>query len=232
MDDQDLAQNVRAVRTRIAQACERADRDPTSVTLIAVTKTVEPQRIRAVLQAGVHDLGENYVQEALTKVGDPELSVPDLRWHFIGHLQRNKVREVLGKFALIHSVDSLALAIEIGRRANQIGVTADLLLEVKLDPNATKFGIAPEQTRTTAQAVLNIPGVRLRGLMGMAPFGLVPEDARPAFRTLRTLFDQLPDDARHVLSMGMSSDFEVAIEEGATLVRIGTALFGRRPPPD
>lgn len=232
MEVEGLAQNVAAVRTRIAQACERSGRASSSVTLVAVTKTVDLPRIRAVHQAGVRDFGENYVQEALTKVGDPELSGADVRWHFIGHLQRNKVREIVGRFTLIHSVDSLALATEIGRRSQQIGTTAELLLEVKLDTAAAKFGILPEQTLTMAQAVLDIPGVRLCGLMGMAPFGTDPEVARPAFRTLRTLFNQLPTEARQVLSMGMSSDFEVAIEEGATLVRIGTALFGKRPQPD
>jgi len=230
MDVDGIAQNVAAIRTRIAQACERSGRDPGSVTLIAVTKTVALPRIQAIVRAGVRELGENYVQEALTKVGDPELQDADVRWHFIGHLQRNKVREIVGRFALIHSVDSQALATEIGRRAAMLGTTADLLMEVKLDPIATKFGIAPEETLATAQAVQDIPGVRLCGLMGMAPFGSDPEAARPAFRTLRTLFDQLPPDARQILSMGMSSDFEVAIEEGATLVRIGTALFGKRPP--
>ncbi len=227
-----IAQNVGEIRARITQACERSGRNPSLVTLIAVTKTVDLPRIRAVHRAGVQDLAENYVQEALTKVGDPELADAGVRWHFIGHLQRNKVRDIVGHFALIHSVDSLALASEIGRRAEQIGRTMELLLEVKLDPIATKFGIAPEQTLATAQTVLNIPGVRLRGLMGMAPFGTNSEDARPAFRTLRTLFDQLPPEACQVLSMGMSSDFEVAIEEGATMVRIGTALFGSRPSPD
>jgi len=230
MDVDGIAQNVAAIHTRIAQACERSGRDPGSVTLIAVTKTVALPRIQAIVRAGVRELGENYVQEALTKVGDPELRDAAVRWHFIGHLQRNKVREIVGRFALIHSVDSQALATEIGRRASTLGTTADLLLEVKLDPIATKFGIAPEETLATAQAVQDIPGVRLCGLMGMAPFGSDPEAARPAFRTLRTLFDQLPPDARRILSMGMSSDFEVAIEEGATLVRIGTALFGKRPP--
>ncbi|MCW3055850.1 MAG: hypothetical protein JWN14_5020 [Chthonomonadales bacterium] len=232
MDVEGIAQNVAVIRTRIAQACERSGRDLNSVTLIAVTKTVPLPRIQAIVRAGVRDLGENYVQEALTKVGDPELRAAAVHWHFIGHLQRTKVREIVGRFTLIHSVDSLALATEIGRRASTVGTTADLLLEVKLDPIATKFGIVPEETFATAQAVQDIPGVRLRGLMGMAPFGSDPEAARPAFRTLRTLFDQLPPEARQTLSMGMSSDFEVAIEEGATLVRIGTALFGKRPPPD
>lgn len=232
MAEEELAQNVAAIRTRIARACERSGFAPMKVTLIAVTKTVDLLRIHAAHRAGLRDFGENYVQEALTKVGDPELPDTDVRWHFIGHLQRNKVREIVGRFALIHSVDSLALATEIGRRALQIGRTADLLLEVKLDAGETKFGFLPEQTLTTAQAVMDISGVRLRGLMGMAPFGSNPEDARPAFRSLRTLFDKLPTDARQVLSMGMSSDFEVAIEEGATMVRIGTALFGKRTPPD
>jgi PLP dependent protein len=232
MDVAGIPQSVALIRTRITEACERSGRAPSSVTLVAVTKTVDLPRIRVAYRAGVQDFGENYVQEALTKVGDPELSDPALRWHFIGHLQRNKVREIIGRFALIHSVDSLALATEIGRRAEQIGAKAALLLEVKLDMATTKFGLLPEQTLATAQAVLDIPGVRLCGLMGMAPFGSNPEAARPAFRTLRTLFDQLPSEARQVLSMGMSSDFEVAIEEGATMVRIGTALFGNRPKPD
>ena len=232
MDADEIAQNVTAIRSRIAQACARSGRDPSLITLVAVTKTVDLPRLRTAYRGGLRDFGENYVQEALTKVGDPDLSDSAIRWHFIGHLQRNKVRDIVGRFALIHSVDSLALALEIGRRAELSGKTVEILLEVKLDPITTKFGIAPEQTLATAQAVLNIPGVRLRGLMGMAPFGAIPEAARPAFRTLRTLFDQLPPEACQVLSMGMSSDFEVAIEEGATMVRIGTALFGRRPPPD
>ena len=232
MDEQDLALNVAAVRRRIAQACERSGRAPSEVTLVAVTKTVETERIRAAYEAGVRDFGENYVQEALTKVGALDLPESAVRLHFIGHLQRNKVRYIVGRFALIHSVDSLALAVEIGRRTEMQGQTADILLEVKLDPTAAKFGLPPEQTLTTAQAVTDIPGVRLCGLMGMAPFGIDPEITRPAFRTLRTLFDQLPAEARQVLSMGMSSDFEVAIEEGATMIRIGTALFGKRPPPD
>ena len=232
MDVEGIAQSVTAIRVRIAQACERSGRASSSVTLVAVTKSVPLLRIQAVVRAGVRDLGENYVQEALTKVGDPELRDATVHWHFIGHLQRNKVREIVGRFALIHSVDSLALATEIGRRSSHLGTTADLLLEVKLDPIATKFGIAPEETLATAQAVQDIPGVRLCGLMGMAPYGSDPEVTRPAFRTLRTLFDHLPPEAHQILSMGMSSDFEVAIEEGATLVRIGTALFGKRPPPD
>jgi pyridoxal phosphate enzyme (YggS family) len=232
MDEPELARNVAAIRSRITQACDRSGRDPSAVTLVAVTKTVALPRIRAVYDAGVREFGENYVQEALTKVGDSYLSAAPVHWHFIGHLQRNKVRDIIGRFALIHSVDSFALAAEIGRRSQTADRMADILLEVKLDPTAAKFGLAPEQTLLTAQAVLDIPGVRLCGLMGMAPFGSEPEAARPAFRTLRALFDQLPAESRKVLSMGMSSDFEVAIEEGATLVRIGTALFGRRPPPD
>ena len=232
MDADEIAQNVTAIRSRIAQACARSGRDPSLITLVAVTKTVDLPRLRTAYRGGLRDFGENYVQEALTKVGDPELPDASVHWHFIGHLQRNKVREIIGRFALIQSVDSLALATEIGRRSEAAGRTSDLLLEVKLDATAAKFGLPPEQTLTTAQAVLDIPGVRVRGLMGMAPFGSDPEIARPAFRTLRNLFDQLPAEARQVLSMGMSSDFEVAIEEGATMIRIGTALFGKRPPPE
>jgi pyridoxal phosphate enzyme (YggS family) len=223
-----MAQNIARVRERMAQAAARAGRPVGTIALVAVTKTVEAERIVEAHHAGVHDFGENYVQEALAKMEALSFDRQEVRWHFIGHLQRNKVREALGRFALIQSVDSLALAAEIGKRAQQSG-QADILLEVKLDPAATKFGIAPEQTLEVAAQVQEIAGVRMCGLMGMAPFASDPEAARPFFRRLSHLFDQLPQGARQILSMGMSGDFEVAIEEGATLVRIGTALFGQRP---
>src|SRR5262249_3741868 len=160
-------------------------------------------------------------QEALAKIGDPRLDWPDARWHFIGHLQRNKAKDVVGRFTLTHSVDSVALAREMARRAQIAGTVAAILLEVKLDPATTKFRLAPEATLETAAQILPITGIRLQGLMGMAPFGAEPEAARPHFRRLYTLFTQLPPEARQTLSMGMTGDFEVAIEEGATHVRIG-----------
>jgi pyridoxal phosphate enzyme (YggS family) len=223
-----IAENIRRVRERIAQAARRSGRAEESVTLIAVTKTIAVARIAAAYAEGIRDFGENYVQEARAKIGTPPLDKDDLRWHFIGHLQTNKARDVLGRFALLHSVDSLALATALDKRAQATGQSADILLEVKLDPSATKFGFAPEATLEAAAQICALPGLRLCGLMGMAPFTADPEAARPAFRQLHSLFRQLPAAAQQSLSMGMTGDFEVAIEEGATHVRIGTAIFGPR----
>lgn len=228
MAESEIAGNIARVRERIAQAAGRAGRRPESVTLIAVTKTVTPDRIAEAYAAGIRDFGENYVQEALTKRGMPPLDGQDICWHFIGHLQSNKVKDVVGRFALVQSVDSLSLASEIGRRARKVGLTADILLEVKLDAVEAKFGFAPETTLEAAAQIVGLDGVRLCGLMGMAPFGDDPEQARPHFRRLYGLFRQLPPETHQTLSMGMTGDFEVAVEEGATHVRIGTALFGKR----
>jgi pyridoxal phosphate enzyme (YggS family) len=229
MAEAQIADNIARVQERIAQVAARAGRTAEAITLVAVTKTVDPLQIAQAMAAGLRDFGENYIQEALAKIAHPLLVNPDLRWHFIGHLQRNKVREALGRFVLLHSVDSVALAQEIGRRAQQAGHSADILLEVKLDVAATaKFGFVPEATLEAAAQVRTISGVRLRGLMGMAPFDPEPEQARLSFRRLHALFAQLPSEEQQILSMGMSGDFEVAIEEGATLVRIGTAIFGAR----
>jgi len=220
-----IADNIAIVRTKIAEAAARGGRSADDITLIAVSKTVAPDRIREALAAGVSDLGESYVQEVREKL---PLFGPEVTWHFIGHLQSNKVKYVVGPFALIHSVDSLDLAAEIGRRAQRLEVTQDILLEVKLDPSGAKFGLAPEELPRTAEQAAVLDGVRLRGLMGMAPYGMQPEAARPYFARLRGLFEQLPPDLRHTLSMGMSGDYEVAVEEGATHVRLGSRLFGAR----
>jgi PLP dependent protein len=230
MIQKQIARNIAQVRERIAQAAERAGRAAADITLVAVSKTRPAEDIAAAYAAGVYDFGENYVQEALAKAGQPSLDLPDMRWHFIGHLQSNKVREVVGRFALIHSVDSLSLAQALGQRATRFGQVADILLEVKLDPAATKFGFEPAATRVAVEQIGQIPGIRLRGLMGMAPYKPDPETARPFFQTLYSLFAHLPTEAQQMLSMGMSGDFEVAIEEGANMVRIGTALFGPRQP--
>jgi pyridoxal phosphate enzyme (YggS family) len=228
MAEAQIALNIARVRERIAQAASRSGREADSITLLAVTKTIAPERIIEAYAEGLRNFGENYVQEALAKMDVPLMKRQDMRWHFIGHLQRNKVRDVVGRFTLIQSVDSLALAQEIGKRSQQIGSVADLLLEVKLDPAAAKFGIAPAAVLDTADAVRQIAGIRLCGLMGMAPFASDPEAARPSFRQLYLLFRQLPVEAQQTLSMGMTGDFEIAIEEGTTLVRIGTAIFGPR----
>lgn len=229
MGSEEIVRNIERVRERIAQAASRTGRSPDTVRLIAVTKTVDVMQIASAYQAGIRDFGENYLQEAVAKIGADPLDLPDIRWHFIGHLQTNKVKETWGRFALLQSVDSLRLAQEIGKQAQVRGRIADILMEVKLDSGAAKFGIPPEAALDTAALFALIPGIRLCGLMGMAPFSPRPEDARPAFRKLYTLFSQLPPEARRMLSMGMTGDFEVAIEEGATMVRLGTALFGNRP---
>ncbi|HLJ53824.1 MAG TPA: YggS family pyridoxal phosphate-dependent enzyme, partial [Chthonomonadaceae bacterium] len=198
------------------------------VTLVAVTKNVESERILKAVEAGISDCGENYVQEALAKQSALSGRLPTIRWHFIGHLQRNKARSVVGSFAIIQSVDSLPLASELGERALQSGLEARILLQVKLDTSQTKFGFQIRDTLHTLESARSIPGIQVLGLMGMAPFTENPETVRRCFRDLRALYDTLPPDCRQILSMGMTADFEVAIEEGATMVRIGTAIFGPR----
>jgi pyridoxal phosphate enzyme (YggS family) len=228
MTGRTIAERLTDVRGRIDRAARRSGRTAAAISLVAVTKFVGSAQILEAVESGVLDFGENYVQEALSKQQVPALQRQDVRWHLIGHLQRNKVSDAVAGFALIQSVDSVSLAHEVGKRASRIGRESDILLQVKLDPSGTKFGIEPDQTMAAAELVQNIPGVRMIGLMGMAPFVREPEDARGHFRSLRKLFDALPLPARKVLSMGMTADFEVAIEEGATLVRLGTAIFGPR----
>lgn len=230
MAEGQIADNIARIRDRISNALHRSGRDNDKVTLLAVTKTVDTNRIAEAYDSGIRDFGENYIQEAIAKQNEDVINRADIRWHFIGHLQSNKVKEAAGRFALIHSVDSLSLAREIGKRARRAGQDADILLEIKLDSAAAKFGFLPEAALDAAAQVREIPGVKLNGFMGMAPYSTIPEDARLCFRQLRALFEQIPVESRNVLSMGMSGDFEVAIEEGATLVRLGTALFGTRPP--
>ncbi|HZO90626.1 MAG TPA: YggS family pyridoxal phosphate-dependent enzyme [Chthonomonadaceae bacterium] len=229
MAEAKIARNIARVRERIAQAAARSGRPAEAVTLVAVTKTVEAARIAQAYAAGVRDFGENYLQEAFAKLGQPPLDAPDIRWHFIGHLQSNKVKDVIGRFTLLQSIDSVPLAKEVGKRAQKAGIVQDILLEVKLDVSSgTKYGFAPEAVLEAAAQIGALPGLRLCGLMGMAPFSANPEQARPYFQHLRRLYVQLPPAAQRYLSMGMSGDFEVAVEEGANLVRIGTAIFGRR----
>lgn len=221
-----IAENIAHVRERIACASERAGRRAEEIILVAATKRVEPARIQEAVDAGIRDFGENYYQEARQKL---PLFGPEVRWHFIGHLQKNKAKYVMGRFVLIQSVDSEALARELGKRAAAIGITQDVLIEVKIDPfSAEKQGVEPEGTLELAGVVAAIPGIRLCGLMGMAPVVADPREAAPYFRRLRGLFEQLPGTYRRILSMGMTADFEVAIAEGSTMVRVGTAIFGRR----
>ncbi|HXG23872.1 MAG TPA: YggS family pyridoxal phosphate-dependent enzyme [Chthonomonadales bacterium] len=221
-----IAENIARVRERIACAAERAGRRPDEIILVAATKRVEPVRIREAVDAGIHDFGENYYQEAREKM---PLFGPEVRWHFIGHLQKNKAKYVVGRFVLIQSVDSEALARELGKRATAMGITQDVLIEVKIDPfSAEKQGVEPEVAIDLAGVVAAIPGLCLCGLMGMAPIVSDPREATPYFRRLRSLFERLPRAYRQILSMGMTADFEVAIAEGSTMVRVGTAIFGSR----
>lgn len=227
-----IAARVDEVRARIARAAARDGRPPADVRLVAVAKGVSPHAIAEAVAAGVTDVGENRAQEMSTK--RTELAAypgtGSIRWHFVGVLQRNKVRAVVPGATLIHSVDSVALAEAIARRAQALDLTQDVLLEVNSGGEATKAGVAPDEAPAAAARIAALAGVALRGLMTVAPVVPELEAARPFFRELRRLRDRLVDaipDARE-LSMGMSGDFEVAVEEGATLVRVGTAIFGAR----
>jgi pyridoxal phosphate enzyme (YggS family) len=226
----DLAANLNTLRQRMAAACARAGRDPASVELVAVTKSQPPEVVNAAAELGLSLFGENRVQEAKAKA--PQCS-GRLRWHMIGHLQTNKARDAVHLFEMIHSVDSLRLAQEIEKWAERVGRTMPVLLEVNVAGESSKFGYRSEQLLRELPAVNGLRRLEVQGLMTMAPWTPEPEKVRPIFRQLR----QLKGECEKVLgvtlphlSMGMTSDFEVAIEEGATLARIGTALFGERPP--
>ncbi len=218
-----IREHLIRVRERISRAAESGGRSSSDITLVAVSKTVEVAQIEEAMAAGITDFGENYLQEARPKVA----KLPDLRWHFIGHLQKNKDGEVGRAFHLIQSVDSVEIARALGKRAEP-GMPTKILLEVKIDPAATKFGIEPERCMDVAAECREMGGVSLYGLMGMAPVVERPEEAKPYFRRLYELFQKLPTENRLILSMGMTADFEAAIQEGATMVRIGTAIFGPR----
>jgi len=224
-----VAENVKRVRERIGAAAARCGRSPDLVRLVAVTKTVDASRIRAALAAGIEEIGENYLQEALLKLA--ELRGHAVIRHFIGHLQRNKVARAVAWFDMIQCVDSEPLARAIGRHAAARGRVMETLLEVNVAGEASKFGVAPDTALSLAEKVSAIEGVRLVGLMGMGPLAADPAATRTACRRLARLFDQLPQAHRQVLSMGMTGDYETAIEEGSTMVRIGTGIFGVRSQP-
>ncbi|HSF30277.1 MAG TPA: YggS family pyridoxal phosphate-dependent enzyme [Candidatus Tectomicrobia bacterium] len=226
-----VADNLSSVRERIAKAAARAGRHPEGITLVAVTKTVPVERIREAIDAGQRVFGENRVQEAEAKV--KELG-REVRWHLIGHLQRNKVKFVCDLFDLIESVDSLPLAQDINARAARHGIVMPILIQVNIGDEATKSGVAASAALALVQQVATLPHVAVKGLMCVPPAVDVAEHARPYFVALRILAEQIarapiPTVAMSELSMGMSHDFEVAIEEGATMVRVGSAIFGARP---
>jgi len=223
-----VAQNVDTIRRRIAAACDRAGRQPHEITLVAVSKTVGSGPIGDAVRAGIIDFGENFVQELLRK--REELPAEGIRWHFIGHLQSNKVKNIIEWVHLVHSVDSLSLGSEISKRALAAGRTAEILVEVNSTGETTKFGLRPGELPGFVERLRRLPNVNIAGLMTVGPFLPDPESSRPSFRLMRTLQEGLAKEGLELphLSMGMTNDFEVAIEEGATILRIGTAIFGPR----
>ena len=226
----DLMEILDEVRGNITAACARARRDPAEVEIIAVTKTHGAEVVKEAWDAGLRIVGENKVQEAAWK---KPASVTGPMWHLIGHLQSNKVRHALELFDFIHSVDSVKLADRINLIADEMGVSPRILLEVNVSGEKSKSGMTPESVESTLRHIAEAcPRVTVEGLMTMAPFSENPEDARPYFRRLRELRDGLEQKlgmGLPRLSMGMSGDYEVAVEEGATWVRLGTVLFGERP---
>lgn len=226
--DMDLRSRHEEITERIARAASRAGRDPSGVTLVAVTKTLPEDAVRAAFSLGIRDIGENRVQELIAK--KEALGDLPLRWHLIGHLQTNKVRQIIREVTLIHSVDTLHLVERIAEAAPDVADPVEILLQVNTSGEVTKFGASPTEARPLAEGIARFPSLRLRGLMTLGPLTDDEEAVRASFRLLRRLREELrellPPDA--VLSMGMSGDYEIAIEEGATIVRIGTALFGAR----
>ncbi len=223
----DLSSNLQVILGKIDMASRKAGKSSIKVNLIAVTKTQPPNIVREALNCGLSHLGENKVQEARIKKAEIESGI----WHFIGHLQKNKVAEAVRLFDRIDSVDSLELAQEISRQATQFGKTMPILMQVNVSGEGTKFGISPTKAIELAEAINSLPSLELHGLMTMAPLVTEIEKTRPFFAALRECRDHLSRStglALPILSMGMSNDFEIAIEEGSTEVRIGTALFGKR----
>ena len=225
-----IKEQLEEVRERVNAACLRAGRDPKSVTLIAVSKTKPAQAVQEAYEAGARDFGENKVQEILQK--QPALP-QDIRWHMIGHLQRNKVHQVIGKAVLIHAVDSLRLAEQIEQEAAKRNLDVDVLLEINVAKEESKYGFFLEDAEEAIRQISSLPPVHIKGLMTIAPFVENPEENRGIFQKLYQFSVDINDKnidnvTMGVLSMGMSGDFEVAIEEGATMVRVGTSIFGAR----
>ena len=225
-----LKDNFETVEKNIADACARAGRDRSEVTLIAVSKTKPVDMLREVYDAGARDFGENKVQEICEKY---DKLPSDIKWHMIGHLQRNKVKQVIDKAALIHSVDSYRLAQEISVQAQKKGLTIPILIEVNIAGEESKFGISAEDTIQLVEEIAELPNLKIQGLMTIAPFVEDAEENRLYFRQIKQLSVDIKNKnidnvSMDILSMGMTGDYEVAIEEGATMVRVGTGIFGAR----
>ena len=226
----DIVSNIRMIRERIIAAATRSARDPGSIQLMAVSKTIPPERIREAVEAGITLLGENYVQEAREKI--PVIG-HNVSWHMIGHLQTNKVKYVINLFDWIHSVDRLELARELDKRAGQNNRKLNALIEVNVSGEESKNGVEASHALELVRQVSVLPNLNVRGLMTMPPYSDNPETSRPYFKALRSLRDEISIAAisgirMDELSMGMTDDFEVAIEEGATIIRVGRAIFGER----
>jgi len=225
-----VKENLLIVENRIKEACKRRGRDRSEVTLIAVSKTKPAEMIREAYQSGIRDFGENKVQEICDKY---ELLPDDIRWHMIGHLQRNKVKQVIEKTVLIHSVDSVRLAEQIEEEAAKKGICVDILLEVNVADEESKFGFRLEETEQAIRDISVFPHISIKGLMTIAPFVENSEQNRPVFKELNQFYvdmqrKNIDNVNMNMLSMGMTGDYEIAIEEGATLVRVGTGIFGTR----
>lgn len=225
-----LQDNLKKVQENIRKACKKVGRNEEEVTLIAVSKTKPLSDLEEILDAGVIEFGENKVQELCDKF---EHIKSPVHWHMIGHLQTNKVKYIVDKVCLIHSVDSLKLARQISKEAEKKQVECDVLIEVNVAQEESKFGITTDETLALIREVAVLPHVHIKGLMTIAPFVDDPEENRPVFRSLYELSktvakEQIPDVSMEILSMGMTNDYMVAIEEGATMVRVGTGIFGER----
>jgi pyridoxal phosphate enzyme (YggS family) len=226
-----IKNRLEKVKDRIKEAAKACDRNPESISLVAVSKTVSTDNVQKAIEAGVTILGENYVQEARDKIAD--LMDSSVSWHFIGHLQSNKAKYAVKLFDLIHSVDSLKLARELNKQAQKNGKIQQILVQVNISREETKSGISIDETMNLVNDISRLENLSIRGLMTMPPFFNQPEKVRPYFAALRDLRDQIqqnstPNVSMDELSMGMTGDFEVAIEQGATMVRVGTAIFGER----
>lgn len=234
--DSAIASNLYRIQERVAQAARRGGRDPSEVTIVAVTKTVTTAAIASVVRLGITSLGENRVQEAAAKIAVMHTILPEttnINWHLIGHLQTNKVRQALKLFDTIQSVDSARLAAKLSVEAGLAGQALPILLEVNIGRETAKHGFRPEELFKTVHEIAEMPNILVQGLMTVAPLANNADIVRPVFRELKRCRDNLaalrPEIDWHHLSMGMSNDFEVAIEEGATIVRLGRAIFGERP---
>jgi PLP dependent protein len=226
-----VAERLAGIRRRIDAAARSAGRDPSSIRLVAVSKTFPIEAVREAFQAGQRDFGENRVQEALQKIA--AAADLEIRWHLLGHLQANKARRAAAAFSTIQSVDSVELLEKVDRAAAEAGASPELLIQVDLAREPTKFGAPPDEAKRMLDAAARCTAARVTGLMTLPPVPDIPEDARPWFRQLRELrgrwqAEGIPEAMLRELSMGMSQDFEVAVEEGATIVRVGTAIFGSR----